>query len=134
MNLTIDNRRIKLHDIKFKRRLCRDLYEKYIDHCLFFWIYFGFGRLCLQNFPLKDHEDLFWDDLQNGFSCVFLQTLGAILWNQTRLGTIFARIFRGFAQIFMDFARIFNKWKLLPHHWLAQNFRHNSTDCTYSGV
>jgi len=39
----------------------------------------SFGRLCLQIFSLKDHEDLFWDDLQERASCVFLQTLGAIL-------------------------------------------------------
>jgi len=29
------NRKIKLHDIKFKRGLCRDLCENYIAHCLF---------------------------------------------------------------------------------------------------
>jgi len=47
-------------------------------------------------FSLKDREVLFWDDLQKRSSCVFLQTLGAILWNQTRLGAIFAQIFKGF--------------------------------------
>jgi len=72
-----------------------------------------FGRLCLHIFSLKDHEDLFRDDVQIRSSCVFLQTLGAILWNQTTLDAIFARIFRHFAQIFKDFARIFNKSKLL---------------------
>jgi len=30
-----DDRRIKLHDIKFRRRLYRDLCENYIAHCLF---------------------------------------------------------------------------------------------------
>ena len=30
-----DNRRIKLHDTKIKRRLCRDLCENSIAHCLF---------------------------------------------------------------------------------------------------
>jgi len=35
-----DNRRIKLHDIKFKRRLCRDLCENYIGHCLLVWTFF----------------------------------------------------------------------------------------------
>ena len=39
----------------------------------------SFGRLCLQIFSLKGHEDLFWDDLHNRSSCGFLQTLGAIL-------------------------------------------------------
>jgi len=41
MNLTVDmiiNRRI------FKRRLCRDLCENYIAHCLFVWIFFGLER------------------------------------------------------------------------------------------
>jgi len=52
------------------------------------------------NFSLKGHEVHFWDDLQKRSSCVFLQTLGTILWNQTRLGAIFVRIFRDFAQIF----------------------------------
>jgi len=60
----------------------------------------SFGWLCLQIFSIKDHEDLFWDDLQKGLR-VLLQTLGAILWNQTRLGAILPG--------FSDFAQIFNK-------------------------
>jgi len=36
-----DHRRIKLHDIKFRCRLCRDLCENYTVHCLFVWIFFG---------------------------------------------------------------------------------------------
>jgi len=36
-----NHRRIKLHDIKFRLRLCRDLCENYIAHCLFVWIFFG---------------------------------------------------------------------------------------------
>jgi len=39
-----DNRRIKIHwidvDMKFCRRLCRDLYENHIVYCLFVWIFF----------------------------------------------------------------------------------------------
>ena len=66
----------------------------------------SFGRLGLKNFPLKYHEDLYWDGLQTSSSCVCLQTLSAILWNQTRLGAIFARIFK-------DLAQNFNKSKLL---------------------
>jgi len=31
----------------------------------------SFGRLCLQMFSLKDHEDLFWDDLQKGLHVSF---------------------------------------------------------------
>ena len=63
----------------------------------------------------------FWCDLQkNGLNCVFVQTLGAILWSPTTLGAIFAQIFRdftqifrGFAQIFRNFVQILNKAKLL---------------------
>jgi len=55
-----------------------------------------FWSILPTNFSLKDHEVLFWDgllfwdevlfwdDLQKRSSCVFLQTLGAILWKQTR--------------------------------------------------
>jgi len=43
MNLTVDMiiEGLKLHDIKFKRRLCRDLCEINIAHFLFVWIFFG---------------------------------------------------------------------------------------------
>jgi len=37
----------------------------------------------------------------------FFQTSGAIFWNQTILGTIFAQIFRYFVHSFRDFAQIF---------------------------
>ena len=68
------------------------------------------------------------NDLQKRSSCVFLQTLGAILWNQTRLGAIL----HGFSEILSRFLRIFNKSRgaLAPrllHYWLVQNFRHCST-------
>ena len=39
----------------------------------------SFGRLGLENFLLKYHEDLYWDGLQTSSSCVCLQTLSAIL-------------------------------------------------------
>jgi len=71
------------------------------------------GDFACKFFSLKDHEDHFWDDLQKRSSCVFLQTLGAILLNQTRLGAILP----GFSEILPRFLRIlpqiFNKSKLL---------------------
>jgi len=63
-------------------------------------------NFCLQFFSHKDHQDLFWCDLQNRPSYVFLQTLGAIFWSEATLDVIFTRIFR-------DFTQIFNKSKLL---------------------
>jgi len=48
-----DSRRIKSHcvdvDMKYWRRLCRDLCENHTDHCLFVWIFFWFiwGSACL---------------------------------------------------------------------------------------
>ena len=91
-----------------------------------------FGRLCLQIFSLKDHEDLFWDDLQKVFMR-FSANFRRRLMKSNKVGSHFFPVFRGFAQIFKDFARIFNKSKLfaltprLLHHRLAQNFRHSST-------
>jgi len=60
--------------------------------------------------PFFEMTSLFRDDLgmKKGLHVFF-----CILWNQTRLGAIFARIFRYLAQIFKDFAQIFNKSKLL---------------------
>lgn len=51
---------------------------------------------------------------KKGLHVIFLQTLGANVWSQTMLGTIFAPIgfSREFAEIFMGFAQIFNKSKL----------------------
>ena len=51
-----------------------------------------FVRLSRQIFSHKDHEDLFWYDVQKRLSCVFLQTLGAIFENKATLDAIFARI------------------------------------------
>jgi len=56
----------------------------------------------LQILSHKDHEDLFWCDLQKRSSCVFMQTLGAIFWSQATLGAIFLD-FQGF---FPDFHQI----------------------------
>ena len=82
------------------------------------------------NFSLKDHEDFFWDVLQKRSLCVFLQILGAILWNQTRLGAIFP----GISEILPRFSRILPGFSInqnfevrLLHYWLAQNFRCSST-------
>ena len=57
--------------------------------------------------PTKIMKTFFGVTSKNRFSCVFLQTLGAIFWSATQLGAIFARIFRDFAQTFRDFVRIF---------------------------
>ena len=69
-----------------------------------------FARKVLGDFAYKFFPQRSWrpflGNLQKRSACVFVQTLGAILWNQTRLGTIFSRNFR-------DFAQIFNKSKLL---------------------
>jgi len=54
-----------------------------------------FGQHFIRILP---NEDLFWLDLQ---------TLGAIFSNQTKLGAIFAHIFRDFLKVFKDFAQIF---------------------------
>jgi len=64
--------------------------------------------LSLETFSIniKDYEDRFWYDLRKRSSCVFLEMLGAIFLNQTRLAAIFA-------QIFSNFNRIFHKSKLL---------------------
>jgi len=69
--------------------------------------------ICLQIFSHKDHEDFFGVTSKNGFSFVFLQTLGTIFRSQTTLVVNFARILRDFAQIFRGFARIFDKSKRL---------------------
>jgi len=53
---------------------CERFLPKFSQTCLK-----SFGQLCQQIFSLKDHEDLFWNELQKRSSCVFLQTLGAIL-------------------------------------------------------
>jgi len=50
--------------------------------------------------PTKIIKTVFWCNLQKRFSCVFLQTLGAIFWSQARLGAIFTRMFRDNAQVF----------------------------------
>jgi len=75
------------------------------------------GNFCLQIFSHKYHEDLIWCNIQNRSSCVFMQTLGIIIWNQTTLGTIFTQIFRasflpGYS-FCKAFAKIFSKSKLL---------------------
>jgi len=51
----------------------RRIFAQFFQICLT-----RFGRLCLQIFSLKDHEDLFWDDLQKGLHVFFCKN--TILW------------------------------------------------------
>jgi len=70
---------------------------------------------------------------------VFLQTMGAIFSNQTRLGVIFAGIFRNFVQFLRDFshtikdsARIFGKSKLLVVRLKSMHPHPYTTGCIYT--
>ena len=86
------------------------------------FIHVGPAQLCMemQIFSLKDHEDLFWDDLQKGFHVFFCKR-----W------TPFYEIKQDWESFCPNFQLIKSfRGALAPrllHYWLAQNFRHSST-------
>jgi len=57
----------------------------------------NFGRLCLQIFSLKDHQNIFWDDLSKKVFMCFSANVGRHFMKSNKVGRHFAQIFRNFA-------------------------------------
>jgi len=93
---------------------CREIFNFQIQYFFntFNTAWEPWGRNSPLSFSHKDHEELFWCDLQKR-SCVFLQTLGAIFWRQQRWAPFLPRFSEILSAFFRNFARIFNVSKLL---------------------
>jgi len=63
----------------------------------------SFGRLCPQIFSLKDHEDLFWDDLRKRVFMCFSANIGHHFMKSIKVRAPFLS---GFSEILPRFSRI----------------------------
>jgi len=68
----------------------------------------------------KDHEDLFWDDLQKQRLHMILQTLGAIFFKSNNIEYHFCSHAQGVCPVFPEFCKDFNGF--CPDFQQIQNF------------